>query len=64
MIRDIEILNDLKKVQTKIEYIKNPLNNDFCGSHFWGDIYEQVSSIIDDIDNNLKLFNILKNESN
>jgi len=59
MITDIEILNDIKLIRKKTELIKNPLYNDFCGSHFWGDIDERLEQIEKDIESNLKLFHII-----
>jgi hypothetical protein len=59
MITDIEILNDIKSIRKKTELIKNPLYNDFCGSHFWGDIDERLEQIEKDIESNLKLFHII-----
>ena len=58
MIKDIEVLNELKKLRKKTELLANPLYNDFCGSHFWGDIDERLKQIEKDIENDLKTFNI------
>lgn len=60
MIKDIEILEDLKKIHLKTELLANPLYNDFCGSHLWGDVDKRLKQIEDDIENNLKLFGIIK----
>ena len=62
MIRDIEILNEIITIRKKTELLANPLYNDFCGSHFWGDIDERLEKIEKDIENNLKLFGIIKDE--
>ena len=62
MIRDIEILNEIITIRKKTELLSNPLYNDFCGSHFWGDIDERLEKIENDIENNLKLFGIIKDE--
>jgi len=59
MIKDIEILNELKELRKKTELLANPLYNDFCGSHFWGDIDERLQKIEEDIEKDLKTFNIL-----
>lgn len=62
MIRDIEVLNEIIEIRKKTEFLKHPLINDFCGSHFWSDIDERLEKIEKDIENNLKLFGIIKNE--
>ena len=62
MIRDIEVLNEIITIRKKTELLANPLYNDFCGSHFWGDIDKQLEKIEKDIENNLKLFGIIKDE--
>lgn len=62
MIQDQEILNEIQTLRKKTELLANPLYNDFCGSHFWGDINERLEKIEKDIENNLKLFGIIKNE--
>jgi hypothetical protein len=62
MIKDIEVLNEIITIRKKTELLANPLYNDFCGSHFWGDIDERLEKIEKDIENNLKLFGIIKNE--
>lgn len=59
MIRDIEVLNEIKEIRKKTEFLKHPLINDFCGSHFWGDIDERLEQIEKDIESNLKLFHII-----
>ena len=59
MIRDIEILNEIKEIRKKTELLKNPLYNDFCGSHLWGDIDKRLEQIEKDIEANLKLFHIV-----
>jgi len=59
MIRDIEVLDEIKEIRKKTEFLKNPLVNDFCGSHFWGDIDERLEQIEKDIETNLKLFHII-----
>lgn len=58
MINDSEILNDIKEIRKKTELLANPLFNDYCGSHLWGDIDKRLKSIEEDIENNFKLFNI------
>jgi hypothetical protein len=62
MIRDIEILNEIIEIRKKTEFLKNPLINDFCGSHFWGDIDERLKQIEVDIEKNINGFKIIKNE--
>lgn len=62
MIRDIEVLNEIIEIRKKTEFLKNPLVNDFCGSHFWSDINERLKQIEVDIEKNLKGFKIIKNE--
>ena len=62
MITDIEILNEIKSIRKKTELIANPLYNDFCGSHFWGDIDRRLQQIEQDIKDNLELFEIIKDE--
>lgn len=62
MIRDIEVLNEIITIRKKTELLANPLYNDFCGSHFWGDIDERLEKIEKDIEDNLKLFGIIKDE--
>lgn len=59
MIGDIEILNEIQAIRKKTELLANPLYNDFCGSHFWGDIDERLEQIENDIETNLKLFHII-----
>ena len=59
MIRDIEVLNEIKEIRKKTEFLKNPLINDFCCSHFWVDIDERLKQIEEDIEKNLKLFHII-----
>ena len=59
MIRDIEILNEIKEIRKKTEILANPLYNDFCGSHLWGDIDKRLEQIEKDIEANLKLFHIV-----
>ena len=59
MIRDIEILNEIKEIRKKTELLKNPLYNDFCGSHFWIDIDDRLEQIEKDIKTNLELFYII-----
>lgn len=59
MIKDIEILSDIKEIRKKTELLANPLYNDFCGSHFWEDIDERLKQIENDIENDLKTFNIV-----
>ena len=59
MIKDIEILNEIKEIRKKTELLANPLYNDFCGSHFWGDIDKRLEQIEKDIENDLKTFNII-----
>ena len=59
MIKDIEILNEIKETRKKTELLANPLYNDFCGSHFWGDIDKRLEQIEKDIENDLKTFNII-----
>lgn len=58
MIRDIEILNEIKEIRKKTELLKNPLYNDFCGSHFWEDIDERLEKIEKDMEINFKTFGI------
>jgi hypothetical protein len=58
MIKDIEVLNEIKEIRKKTELLANPLYNDFCGSHLWGDIDDRLKKIEKDIEDNLKLFNI------
>ena len=59
MIKDIEILNEIKNVRKKTELLANPLYNDFYGSHFWGDIDERLKQIEEDIEKDLKAFKII-----
>ena len=59
MIRDIEVLNEIKEIRNKTELLANPLYNDFCGSHFWIDIDDRLEQIEKDIKTNLKLFHII-----
>lgn len=58
--KDETVLKRLKKIQETTELLRNPLYNDFCGSHFWYDIDERLQSIIRDIEQNLKGFGIIK----
>jgi len=60
MIKDIEVLNEIKAIRKKTELLANPLYNDFCGSHFWGDIDKRLEQIENDIEKDLKAFNFLK----
>jgi len=60
MIRDIEVLNEIKIIRKKTELLANPLYNDFCGSHLWGDIDRRLQQIEQDIEDNLELFGIIK----
>ena len=59
MIKDIEVLNEIKGIRKKTELLANPLYNDFCGSHFWGDIDERLKQIEEDIEKDLKAFKII-----
>lgn len=59
MIRDIEVLNEINAIRRKTELLANPLYNDFCGSHFWGDIDERLKQIEEDIEKDLKAFKII-----
>lgn len=59
MIKDIEILNEIKTIRKKTELLANPLYNDFCCSHFWGDIDERLKQIEEDIEKDLKAFKII-----
>ena len=59
MINDIEVLNEIKVIRKKTELLANPLYNDFCGSHLWGDIDKRLEQIEKDIESNLKLFHII-----
>ena len=60
MIKDIEVLNEIKIIRKKTELLANPLYNDFCGSHLWDDIDRRLQQIEQDIENNLELFGIIK----
>ena len=59
MIKDIEVLNEIKTIRKKTELLANPLYNDFRGSHFWGDIDERLKQIEEDIEKDLKAFKII-----
>jgi len=59
MIRDIEILNEIKEIRKKTEILANPLYNDSGGSHLWGDIDKRLEQIEKDIETNLKTFCII-----
>lgn len=59
MIKDIEVLNEIKTIRKKTELLANPLYNDFCGSHFWEDIDERLKQIEEDIEKDLKAFKII-----
>jgi hypothetical protein len=59
MINDIEVLNEIKIIRKKTELLANPLYNDFCGSHLWGDIDKRLEQIEKDIESNLKLFHVI-----
>jgi len=58
MIKDIEVLNEIKGIRKKTELLANPIYNDFQSSHFWGDIDKRLKQIEKDIEKDLKLFNI------
>ena len=58
MIKDIEVLNEIKTIRKKTELLANPLYNDFCGSFFWGYIDKRLKNIENEIEHNLKIFNI------
>lgn len=45
MIREQEILDEIINIRKKIELLANPLYNDFCGSHLWGDIDKKLKEI-------------------
>ena len=45
MIQEQEILDEIQAIRKKTELLANPLYNDFCGSHFWGDIDKQLQDI-------------------
>lgn len=60
MIKDIEVLDEIKAIRKKTELLANPLYNDFCGSHFWGDIDKRLEQIEINIEKDLKAFNLLK----
>ena len=59
MIKDIEILNEIKEIRDKTELLSNPLYNDAGGSVFWSDIDNKLKKIEEDIEKNLKLWNIM-----
>ena len=59
MIKDIEILSDIKEIRKKTELLANPLYNDFCGSYFWMDINDKLERIEKDIEKNLEAFKII-----
>lgn len=59
MIKDVEVLNELKDLRKKTELLANPMYNDFTGSYFWGDIDKRLKSIQEDIENDLKNYNII-----
>lgn len=45
MIREQEILDEIINIRKKTELLANPLYNDFCGSHLWGDIDKKLKEI-------------------
>ena len=45
MIQEQEILNEIQAIRKKTELLANPLYSDFVGSHFWGDINQQLQDI-------------------
>jgi len=47
MIKEQEILDELKKVKLMTELLANPLYNDAGGSHFWYNIDKKLKDIID-----------------
>jgi len=59
MVKDLEVLNELKDLRKKTESLADPLKNDFAGSHFWGDIHEQLGKIEEEIEKDLKAWSIL-----
>jgi hypothetical protein len=59
MIKDIEVLNEIKGIRKKTELLANPLYNDAGGSTFWNDIDKRLEQIEKDIENDLKTFNII-----
>ncbi len=58
MIKDIEVLNEIKAIRKKTELLANPLYNDFSGSHLWEDIDKRLESIENDLEKNFEIFNI------
>jgi len=58
-ITDVKVLNDIKRIRKKTDFLRNPLYNDFCGSHFWMDIDDRLKQIEKDIETNLKIFHII-----
>ncbi len=58
--KDEKVLIQLKKVRKTTELLANPLYNDFLGSHFWDDIDRRLQVIVQDIEENLKEFNVIK----
>ena len=49
MIKDIEILNEIKNVRKKTELLANHLYNDASGSFFWGYIDKRLKTIENEI---------------
>ena len=45
MIKEQEVLDEIKHILLKTELLANPLYSDFCGSHFWGDIDKSLKEI-------------------
>lgn len=59
MIKDIEVLNEIREIRKKTKLLSNPLYNDFCGSHFWSNVDERLEQIEKDIENDLKAYKII-----
>ena len=59
MIKDLEVLNEIKEIRKKTELLANPFYNDFCGSNFWIDIDKRLEKIEKDIENDLKTYKII-----
>ena len=59
MVKDLEVLNEIKGIRKKTGLLADPWYNDGAGSDFWGDVDKQLGKIENDIEENLKSWSVL-----
>jgi len=58
MVKDLEVLNEIKEIREKTGLLADPLYNDGAGSDFWSGVDKQLEKIEKDIEENLKLWSV------